>query len=421
MTTQLLTPASADRTGRAPERRRPTLPPVPAYVLAAGIVGLGLFASVTPSPLYPIYQSAWGLSALTLTLVYATYATGVLLALLIAGSASDQFGRRPVLLVAVAGLIAATVLSALAPSVVWLVVARAVQGVATGLALSTAGAALLELRPRRDAAAAGLANTAASTAGIALGVLVASLLVELDWAPRLLPYLAQLVLLVIAAVGVMALPETVARRDGIRWRIRRPSIPAAVRGPFTVAALTVTASWSLGGLLFSLGPTLGARLFDTTDVILSSAAIVAQAATATVSQVVFRRLPPRQAAAAGSAALAIGVVLIAHAAATGSGAGFLIGAAVSGLGFGTGFLGGLRLLTRAIPAGDRAAVMAAFYLVAYLALSVPAVLAGSLVGAFGLQVTFQVIAVPIAVLALVTAAVAILRRPSGAASAAGAA
>ncbi|MBM7505104.1 MFS transporter [Agromyces aurantiacus] len=409
MDTTLLTPAPSGRTSRGTEHRRPTLSRKPSFVLTAGIVGLGLFASVTPSPIYPTYQAAWDLSPLTLTLVYATYAIGVLLALLIAGTASDEVGRRPVLLVAVAGLIAATILSALAPGVVWLVVARAVQGIATGLALSTAGAALLDLHPRRDAAAAGLANGVASSVGIALGVLVASLLVQYDWAPRVLPYLAQLAFLAVAAVGVMAMPETVARRGGLRWRIRRPSVPIAARGPFTVAALAVTASWSLGGLLFSLGPALGAELFDTADVILSSACIVALASTATISQLVFRRLPPRQAAAAGSAALAIGVALISYSAATGSGAVFLIGAAVSGLGFGTGFLGGLRLLTGAIPAAERAAIMAAFYLVAYLALSIPAVLAGVLVGVFGVQVAFQVIGAPIAVLALVTAVVALRR------------
>lgn len=386
--------------------RRRVLASSPAFVLAAAIVGLGLFASVTPTPLYHTYSELWRLHPLTLTLVYATYAVGVLLALLVAGTVSDLAGRRPVLLVAVAGLIVSTLLFAFAPSVAWLFAARALQGIATGLALSAAGAALLELHPRRDPSAAGLANAVASTAGIALGILVSAWLVQYDWAPRALPYLAQLALLAIVAVGVVAMPEPLAVRGRIRWSIQRPRVPASLRGPFAIASLAVIASWSLGGLYFSLGPALGARLLDTSNVVISSAGIVAVATTATLSQLVLRRVPPWLGASAGSTALAFGVALIAYAAGAGSGPVFLVGSAVAGLGFGIGFLGGLRLLIGAIPPAERASVMAAFYLVAYSALSVPAVLAGLVVRDLGLELTFGVFGGLVGVVALVTAVAA---------------
>ena len=70
------------------------------------------------------------------------------------------------------------------------------------------------------------------------------------------------------------------------------------------------------------------------------------------------------------------MVLIVVAAATGSSAAYLAGSIVGGAGFGAAFLGGLRALVAAIPPEHRAAVMAAFYVVAYASLSVPAVLAG---------------------------------------------
>ena len=60
-----------------------------AYALAAGVIGLGLFASLTPSPLYRTYSVLWHFSPLTLTLIYATYAFGVLATLLLAGGVSD--------------------------------------------------------------------------------------------------------------------------------------------------------------------------------------------------------------------------------------------------------------------------------------------------------------------------------------------
>jgi len=110
---------------RAAARR--TLPDRLAYALAAGVIGLGLFASVTPSPLYRTYSILWHFSPLTLTLIYATYAFGVLATLVLAGGVSDDVGRRPVLLASLAGLVGSTVLFLLADSAAWLFVARGLQ------------------------------------------------------------------------------------------------------------------------------------------------------------------------------------------------------------------------------------------------------------------------------------------------------
>src|SRR5262249_56332021 len=93
----------------SPTSRR-TLSNRAGYGLAAGVIGLGLFASLTPSPLYRTYSVLWHFSPLTLTLIYATYAFGVLATLLVAGAVSDDIGRRPMLLVALAGLMGSTAL-----------------------------------------------------------------------------------------------------------------------------------------------------------------------------------------------------------------------------------------------------------------------------------------------------------------------
>src|SRR5919202_2302778 len=112
----------------APATRRSALSPRIAFGLVAAIIGLALFASGTPSPLYGTYRELWGFSPVVLTLVYATYAFGVLTSLTLAGRISDEVGRRPVLLVALTALMGASVVFMAAESVVWLFVARAVQG-----------------------------------------------------------------------------------------------------------------------------------------------------------------------------------------------------------------------------------------------------------------------------------------------------
>src|SRR4051812_39112529 len=310
-------PPMLDTIAIARQERRTLSNPV-AYVLAAGVIFLGLYASVTPSPLYRTYSVLWHFSPLTLTLVYATYSFGVLATLLLAGRASDEIGRRPVLLGSLAVLAASTVLFMVAESTAWLFVARGLQGLATGAALSAASAALLDLHPRRDPAGAGLTNATAAAAGIGLGMLVSSSLVQIGWEPRLLPYLVLLVLIGILFAGAYWMPEPVLDRSRFRLTVARPSVPPIVRRPFVLAALAVLSSWSIGALFFSLGPQLAAHLLDTTNAIASGIGIVALAAAATIAQLATARTAPWIAASAGSIALAIGMIMIVLAAATDS-------------------------------------------------------------------------------------------------------
>jgi DNA-binding MarR family transcriptional regulator len=158
---------------RAASARRTLSQPL-AYALSAAIIGAALFASATPSPLYETYASLWAFSSVVLTLIYATYAIGVLMALLLAGRVSDAAGRRPALAIALGALLGATVLYMVAGSVACLFAARAVQGVATGLALGTASAALLDFHPRQDPEGVGLTNGVVSAAGLGFGALASS-------------------------------------------------------------------------------------------------------------------------------------------------------------------------------------------------------------------------------------------------------
>jgi predicted MFS family arabinose efflux permease len=389
-----------------------------AYALSAAIIGFALFASATPSPLYETYSRLWGFSPVVLTLVYATYAIGVLAALLLAGRASDEAGRRPVLLMALGGLIGASVLFLLAESVVWLFVARAVQGLATGLALGTASAGLLDFHPRQDPEGVGMTNGVVSAGGLGLGALVSSALVQLLPAPRLLPYVLLLVLFAVILVGVLLMPEPVASRSHLRLTPQRPRVPASVRGPFVVATLAVTSAYSIGGLFFALGPQLAGQVFETGDHVVTGISLFLLTGVGALAQLAYGRRAAWVGVAGGSVALAVGVALIALAASEDSAAPLLIGSVIGGAGFGLAFLGALRNLSAAIPPDQRAGVMSAFFVVGYTALSVPAVLAGLAVTPLGLESTFEIFGTLVAALALVVALQAWRTRPRPAAFAA---
>ena len=380
------------------------LPKPLAFAAVAAVIGLALYASATPSALYGLYEARWHFSTPVGTLVYGIYAAGVLASLLLIGGLSDRVGRRPVLLGSLSFLLVAMVLFLLAHSVVWLFVARALQGLATGAALGAAGAALLELHPRGDSQHASLVNGAASTAGIGAGALVSALLVQFLPDPRLLPFAIVAALIVALILAVRALPEPVVQRRRVSLRPQRPSVPAPTRGAFVLAALGVLASWSIGGLYLALGPQLAGALMHTHGELAGGVAVCALATPAGLAQLAGRNLSNRVLTTVGALLLALGMGLTALSLSLSSAGAFLASAAIAGVGFGLAFMGALRHLAGAIPDGHRGEVMSAFYVVAYVAISVPAIAAGFASPHLGLTETFQVFSVVVVVLALAVAA-----------------
>jgi predicted MFS family arabinose efflux permease len=166
----------------------------------------------------------------------------------------------------------------------------------------------------------------------------------------------------------------------------------------------VISAYSIGGLFFALGPELGGRVFGTSNHLVTGLSLFLLAGVGSVSQLLYGRRDAWLGAAAGSVALASGMALIVLAAAEESAAALIIGSIVGGAGFGLTFLGSLRALSAQIPPTHRAGVMSAFFVAAYAALSIPAVLAGFAVKPLGLAATFEIVGSAVAVLALVVAA-----------------
>src|SRR5437667_353427 len=77
------------------------LPPRVALYVQASVIVSFLAASSAPTSLYAVYQARWGLTPITITIVFGIYVLAVLAALLTVGSLSDYVGRRPVLLSAI--------------------------------------------------------------------------------------------------------------------------------------------------------------------------------------------------------------------------------------------------------------------------------------------------------------------------------
>lgn len=397
MTGQTANPARAG-TPRA-------LPRAPAFWLLAITLALLLFASSAPSPLYIVYQAKWGFSTITLTAVFAVYALGLLGALILAGSLSDHLGRRPTLLLALTIEIVGMLLFAEAQSVVWLFAARILQGVATGIATAAISAALIDLQPSHKPRFGALLAASAPMAGLASGALGSGLLVEYAPEPTRLVYWLLVGAFVLASVLTALVPETVERRRTWMQSLRPTvAVPAELRADFFATVPCLTATWALGGLILSLGPSLTAKVLHDSSHVAGALPIFIMAGVSSATSIWLRDTHARLAARGGLSALIAGVALALIALNDGSTALFLVATAVAGLGFGPAFAGAFRAVSNRAPSDQRAALVASIYVASYLAYSLPALAAGVAITRYGLHDTANVYGAALIVLALLALA-----------------
>ncbi|MFI1919399.1 MFS transporter [Nocardia sp. NPDC020380] len=400
--------ATTDVTAHRPDagRTRTTQRAV-AFGLAAAIMTALLAASSVPTPIYPLYQEQWGLTALTVTVVFSAYSLTLLAALLTVGRLSDYMGRRPVLVVALVSEAAAMLLLAASDGAGLLIAARILQGAATGAATSAAGAALLDLEDPRRPGRAALTNSIAPVSGMAVGVLVSTVLVRFAPAPTVTVYLLLAGLFAAAAIAVAFTPETADPRAGVlRSLIPRISVPLSARRALLAAGTGVVATWALGGYYSSLGPALVRLVGPAVPRAFAGMVFFIVTAAAALTVWTLRRTAPLDAAIGGSLMVIPSVVLSLLAL---HGFGLIcvyLGAALAGIAFGAVSQGALRMMLASLEERERAATLAAYYVLSYVSMSLPVIAAGAAIRHYGLSTTSQTYAVGTAVLGM--AAVAVL-------------
>ncbi|MFJ5880723.1 MFS transporter [Kitasatospora cineracea] len=397
-----------------PNSRR--LSRTPAFWLVAAAMLLLTFAAAAPSPLYVVYQAAWGFSSGTLTVVFAVYAVFLLLALTTVGRLSDFLGRKPLLYGSLLLEAAAMLLFTGADGVGALLVARAVQGFATGAATGALSAALVDLQPQRSPGLGALVNGAASTLGLAVGAFGSGLLVQYGPAPRVLVFALLAAGFLLAAAALSLIPETVERRPGaLLALVPRARVPRAARRAFAAASPALVAVWSLGGLYLSLGPSLAAGVLHLHNHLVGGLVVTTMTAGGTLGSLLLRGRPARTALRAGTGALALGVLGTLAALEARDTPLFFVMTAVAGLGFGATFLGALSGIAPLAAPAERAELFAAVYVLSYLAFSAPAVAAGFAAPHLGLLPTTGIYAVAVACLALIALAMTAITAAPGAA------
>jgi MFS family permease len=361
------------------------LPRSVAFWVVAATTAMVPAASSAPSPLYPVYQAEFRFSALTLTLIFAVYVFALMASLLTVGRLSDYVGRRAVLAGALVVEAGAMALFLVADGVTSLLIARIVQGIATGAAIGALGAYLIDLQPSDGSRLGSLLNSVAPTIGLGIGATVTGVLVQYAPDPTRLIFAILTALFVVLALTTIVLPETVNRVDGAVASLRpQIAVPTRARRAFASAVPTMVSTWALGGLILSVGGSLLAVVFGQSNHAVVGLVIGLFPFSAATAALLARELSPPSMSRVGGVALAVGTCLFLLALGTSSISVFVVASIIAGGGFGCGFLGALRSVTQLAEPQERAALLSAVYVVSYVAFSVPALVAGVLVTNIGL-------------------------------------
>jgi MFS family permease len=353
-----------------------------------------MLGTTLPTPLYVIYQAQWHFSAAIVTVTFAVYAAAVLATLLLAGRASDQAGRKPVLTAALGASALSTVVFILARNVDVLFAARILSGLSAGLMTGTATAELTELVPASASRRASLVATVVNMGGLGLGPLIAGVLAQYAPHPTVLVFEVYLAVLAAAGLCLFFVPETVSPRERPTFRFAGLGIPARGRGEFVAAGVAAFAAFSLLGLFSALAPTFLGTVLHQSSHALQGGVVFLLLAVGAATQLVLARFNSRGVVLAGLGLFLAALALIAAALSQAGMALFLAGTVVGGAAVGAVFLGSLATANRLAPPGRRGQAISAFFVACYTGLIIPVVgvgVASGFIGDFAAVLAFCIL------------------------------
>jgi MFS family permease len=365
-----------------------------AYAFAAIMLGTTL-----PTPMYALYSERMHFSVLATTVIYATYAGGVLLALLAFGRWSDAVGRRPMLLAGTVFALASALGFLDAHSVPQLLIGRALSGLSAGIFTGTATAAVIEAAPPSWRNRAAAVATIANIGGLGAGPLLAGLLVQYAPAPLQLSFVVHIVLVVLAAAAVLVAPET-SERTG-RIGVQRLSVPEQTRSIFAIAATAAFAGFAVMGSFTAVAPEFISNVIGIDNHAVAGAIVCSIFAASAASQVVAGRIDANRAVALGCAILVVSMAILATSLHFSSLPGLILAAIVAGVGQGISFSRGLAAVAERTPPDRRAEVSSTYFVVAYIAISLPVIGEGLAVRAWGLRTAGITFAIAVGVLSAI--------------------
>jgi MFS family permease len=365
------------------------------------MVAAALFSasSAAATPVYHLYQEIYGLSPVAVMAIFSSYAFMLLAALLTVGSLSDYIGRRPVIFATLVLNVVAMLAFIRAGSAEMLILARGVQGFATGAATTTLGAVILDIDRTRGP----LINSTTAFAGLTVGSLLSGALVAYAPLPTGLVFIVLLVVTLAMLAMLPWLPETAKGKPGALASLApHVSVPAQARRMLVKITPVNIAGWALGGFYFSLMPSLVRVATGLTSPFIGGLVVAVLTLTGMLTVLLLREKPGLQILTIGTWSVISGVAITLLGVFEHSASIMLAGALVTGVGFGSCFSGALRTVLPLAHADERAGLLSTFYIQSYLAFALPAIAAGVAVPEIGLSNAAYIYGSVVVLLALVS-------------------
>ncbi|HEX5509400.1 MAG TPA: MFS transporter [Pseudolabrys sp.] len=373
-------------------------------MLAAAAVLTMVFTVVNlPGPLYVIYRQRFHFSELMLTVAYAVYMLGSLIAMVLFGRISDQIGRRPVLYLSIVLSAVAAIVFIFTFNTATLLAARIVSGLGAGLTATACTAWIAELPPKEERPKAALFSTGANLLGLALGPLLAGLIAQYAILPLRLPYIIYLAGLIVPALAVWTLHETVREPKPLDevslWP--RIGVPNEILAPFIAPAVTAFAAFALMGFYSALIPTLLKESLHIGNHAVGGAVTFFMFVCGVAAIASSGVLSSRAAMFTGLGLLIPAVALLVLAQQFGSMPLLLAASAIGGASGALGYRGSLAVINEIAPQDRRAEIVATYLICCYIGVSVPVIGIGVITGPLGAKIADMIFAGALCVLAVI--------------------
>jgi MFS family permease len=383
------------------EAMTPTSAPNPAagrYPIALTMIALLLTGAILPSPIYLQYERTFGLTAGEISVVFAVYAASVIPSLLFLGGISDRIGRRRTMLIGVTLMALGSLVFAFSEGLVWLIIARILQGFALGMSLGAAIAAVTEWMAEAQRSHATQLVVIATAAGSALGALLGGVIGQYSPYPLLLPYLVHVALLVFVAIAIATVPSCPHVHDLQHTTV--VAVPKAIRRPFAIAATQSFIGWGTSAIFLSLVPTFLAGTLDLRNLMVGAVVITLMQIGSASASFAGNALRNRTAIIIAMLLLGAGMWSLLLSVPTQAYALIGVAALLVGGGLGLSYLAGLRVVAQIAPPDHRAEVNSAFLVACYAGFSLPALAVGLAANRIGLPESFLASAIVLGAIAV---------------------
>lgn len=353
---------------------------------------VGVMGTALASPLYPLYQEAWGLQPSHITQVFVAYMLGAMFSLLFLGQLTDRWGFVPVLR---NGLILVT-LGVLGSAAAWDVwsfgASRILIGVASGMITTSASIGMTQLNNKGDLQRAAATTSLTIAFGFGLGPVMGGLVAQWAPAPLVTAYLPSIFLgcLAIFALFKLQLPaaQAMASSSGSsdaatprtdqatarNWRRLMPSLvlPASQYARhFALGCMCAFCAFGIFSLYASLAPSFMSRMLPWHGPAVSGLSIGVILFLSAAVQLIARPQPTKRAVVAGFALLALCSLLLLINTFIGSALLFSVCVLVTATGHGLCNLAGMSIISKVSTPANRSGLISTYLVIGYVGTIVP--------------------------------------------------